>query len=510
MNSRASGVLFHPTSLPGPLGIGNLGPAAHRFAELLASAGQSWWQMLPVAPPVNGNSPYTAVSAFAGNPLLVSLEKLAEDGLLRADEIPPYKDFVAGRVRYAAVWKHRAPRLRKAYERFRSRSRPSARDGFEEFCALNEDWLPDYSMFAALKGADHGRSWAQWNSDVRRRKPDALRDVERTMTEDIGYHKFAQYAFFKQWNELKLACEEKGIGLIGDIPIYVARESADVWANQDIFDLDPDGRPAFTAGVPPDYFSRTGQLWGNPLYRWGTLRERGYDWWLSRLKRMFERFDAVRLDHFIGFQRYYRVPRGERTAERGEWVDGPGADFFEKVLGALGKAQIFVEDLGVVTKDVMALRDEFGFPGIKILLFAFGTDDFAESYLPHNHSKNCVVYTGTHDNDTVVGWFEDPGGGRSTRTRRQAAREKERALNYLGSDGREINWDMIKAALRSVGNTAIIPVQDLLGLGSEGRMNRPATVRGNWEWRLAEGDLDDEVVDRFRSLTSKYGRVPKG
>jgi 4-alpha-glucanotransferase len=383
------------------------------------------------------------------------------------------------------------------------------RRSFERFCAENDDWLRDYSLFAALRSAHRGADWTRWDPEIRSREPNALRQAEKHLYEEVRYHRFTQYSFFRQWADLKSVCEKNGIGLIGDIPIYVAQDSADVWANQDIFDLDPDGRPRFVAGVPPDYFSKTGQLWGNPLYRWEVLQRRGYDWWLSRLRRMFERFEAVRLDHFIGFQRYYRVPQGARTAEQGEWMDGPGADFFERVRDALANVEIIVEDLGVVTTDVKALRDKFNFPGIRVLLFAFGTGAFAEDYLPHNYPRNCVVYTGTHDNDTVVGWFEDKGGRGSARTRREAEREREFALRYLGSDGRKVNWAMVRAALSSVANTAIIPAQDLLGLGRDSRMNRPGTVRRNWEWRLMERALDEGVVERLRTLTETYGRMCK-
>ncbi len=506
LRSRGSGVLMHFTSLPGPFGVGDLGPAASRFAGLISSAGQRWWQVLPVEPSGGGNSPYTVLSAFAGSPLLISPEKLVDDGFLKTGEIRPSRGLSRARVRYREARRFKAGLLKRAFERFESQPPAGMSAGFKKFCDLNEDWLADYSLFAALKKSFGGAHWNEWSPPLRVRRARALAVAERKMDREIRFEKFLQFLFSRQWKSLRRLCAEKGLGLIGDIPIYVAHDSADVWANQDIFMLDRAGRRTALAGVPPDYFSRTGQLWGNPIYRWDVLRRRGYDWWLSRLKKVFERFDVLRLDHFIGFQRYYWVSPNSRTAIKGRWEEGPGAHFFERVRDGLGKAEFIAEDLGVVTSDVKDLRDRFEMPGIKILQFAFGDEDFASEYLPHNYPRDCVVYTGTHDNQTTVEWFNDPGARGSTRTAAKARMERSAALRYLGGDGREIHWDMIRLALSSVANTAILPVQDLLGLGAEARMNKPGAKRGNWEWRLLEGAFSEEVAERLCGLTETYGR----
>ncbi len=505
LRTRASGVLLHPTSLPGPHGIGDLGRGALRFAEFLAEAGQRWWQMLPVGPTTRGHAPYTSPSSFAGNPLLLSIERLAADGLLSRRDLAPPPGLPAGRVRYDAVIRFKEPLLRKAAAAFSKRGRP----GLDAFVRANASWLPDYALYEAIKASQGGAEWTDWEPALRRRDPAALERARKGLDGEVHYRLFLQLQFARQWEELKSFCARRGIGLIGDVPIFACHDSADVWTRPELFHLDVRGRPTDVAGVPPDYFSRDGQLWGNPLHRWEAHRRRGYDWWIARLRAVFRRFDAVRLDHFIGFHRVWAVPAGEKTARRGRWWPVPGAPFFEAVLRALGPIELIAEDLGIVTPEVKALRDRFGFPGMSVLQFAFGTDPEFSPYRVHNHPRRCVVYTGTHDNDTTVGWFRDRGGPGSTRTREEIRRERAEALRYLGGDGGEIHWDMIRMALLSPADTAILPAQDLLGLGSEARMNTPGTTKGNWMWRLGDGSPGPRIAARLRMLTETYGRVRK-
>ena len=500
LSERASGVLLHPTSLPGPRGCGDLGPEAHAFAASLASAGQSWWQMLPVGPAGYGNSPYSAHSAFAGEPLLTSVDVLVEEGLLPRSALetaPPPAD----RVDYATVRAARERDLRSAFTAFSRRTRDHAR--FELFCADNASWLEDYALYAAIKRMRQNRPWTRWEPDLRERDEAAMDRARHALRDEIHQQRFEQFVFFRQWQALHGGCRRLGIGLIGDLPIFVAHDSADVWANRDLFLLDAQGEPTVVAGVPPDYFSETGQRWGNPIYDWKRLEQTGFRWWLQRFAQTFARFDAVRLDHFIGFTRDWEIPGGDRTAERGSWHRAPGARLFE----ALGPAQLIAEDLGAVTPEVTALRDRFGFPGMKVLQFAFGTDPQASTFLPHGYERNAVAYTGTHDNDTTVGWFRDPGSPRHPPQERES--ERRAALAYLGvrDGGREIHWDLIRGAWSSVANLAVAPAQDLLGLGSSARMNVPGTVDGNWEWRLSSR-LPQEVLERLGEMTRIYGRSP--
>lgn len=510
LRTRASGLLLHPTSLHGSFGIGDLGPAAYEFVDFLSESGQSWWQMLPVVPPGEGNSPYMSTSAFAGSPLLISLERLCDDGLLSAAEIAgPGKSLSQQRVRYAAVERFKSPRFRKAFATFEKQRNSNDRDSFETFCATNEGWLTDYAHFCALKIATGGAGWVDWEKDVRLRKAAALKRSRAQLAAEVEYQKFLQYQFDRQWSALKTYCAEQGVGLIGDIPIFVAHDSADVWGHPDLFQLQKTGRPAVVAGIPPDYFSKDGQLWGNPLYAWDVHRERRYDWWIARLQTAFSRFDAVRLDHFIGFYRCWEVDAAAKTARVGRWVKGPTADFFKGVRAGLGPLELIAEDLGVLLPEVKELRDQFELPGMRVLQFAFGNDPEAENYRPHSYPRDCIVYTGTHDNDTTVGWFRDDGSHSSTRSQAEIAAERAFTLRYLASDGREIHWDMIRLALMSVANTALFPAQDVLGLGSEARMNMPGTSGGNWEWRLAPSALNARVAERLRSLTETYGRNPR-
>ncbi|MGA3122836.1 MAG: 4-alpha-glucanotransferase [Polyangiaceae bacterium] len=504
LRTRSSGVLLHPTCLPGRHGSGDLGAEARSFVDFLASAGQMWWAMLPVAPPGYGESPYSAQSAFAGSPLLVSPERLAEDGWLSPAEVVPVQPLRAERVEYQPMEKHRMRLLRLAFDRWNAR-RPDER-AYERFCADRALWLHDFALFRALKRRHGGAPWTEWPAGVRWRNPAALDEARRSLADEIAFEQFVQYAFEQQWGSLRDYAAARGIGLIGDIPIFVAHDSADVWQDPRAFYLDPAGNPTWVTGVPPDYFSSTGQRWGNPLYRWKRMRRSGYRWWCDRLRVTLRRFDAVRVDHFIGFQRYWRIPAAEPTAVRGRWMKGPGADFFVAMTAELGELPLIAEDLGAVTPSVFALRDRFGLPGIKILQFAFGSDPNAHTFLPHNFPRRAVVFTGSHDNDTTVGWFHDRGGGDSPRSPAQAQAERDATRRYLGVTGKEIEWDMIRAALASVARLAIVPLQDLLGLGSEARFNRPGTATGNWAWRFAYG-IDPAVAERLATLTRTYGRA---
>jgi 4-alpha-glucanotransferase len=506
LHERASGVLLHPTSLPGPHGSGDIGPAARRFAEDLAAAGQRWWQMLPVCPAGHGDSPYASSSAFAGSPMLVSLEDLAAERLLAPEALAELGGD-PDKVDFGAAGPHRERLLRAAFDTFRvATDRGAEHAHFDVFCHASRRWLDDYALFAALKRAHGDVAWTSWPADVRDRKKSALASAREGLAVEIAFHKFCQWQFAKQWRALREHANALGVGLIGDVPIFVAHDSADVWQNPELFRLDDEGAPKVVAGVPPDYFSVTGQRWGNPLYRWKAHEKHDYAWWVDRLGTAFERFDAIRLDHFIGFVRYWEIPADEETAVKGRYLEGPGMHLFRAAEKALGPLPLIAEDLGVLTPEVEALRDELGMPGIRVLEFAFGPDGTSAQFIPHNYPRRCVVYTGTHDNDTVVGWYGSPvgGGEGATPEREEAARHVAR--EYMATDGRQIHWDMIRLALMSVADIAIVPVQDLLGLGSEARMNLPGAPKGNWAWRLREGALDRGVLGRFAHLTRLYGR----
>ena len=518
-------MLLHPTSLPGPYGSGDLGAAARHFIDFLAAAHQRWWQMLPIGPVGYGNSPYSALSAFAGNPLLICLDRLAEEGLLSRSELGQPTDFPSERVDYARAAAYRTRHLRSAFAAFRSAS-ARERASFEAFCAEEQHWLDDFALYAAIKSAHRETAWAVWPEGAKLRDRQALDALRHELRDDIEFNRFLQYEFNHEWQRLRAYAHERGVGLIGDLPIFVSHDSADVWQKRDLFALDERGMPKVVSGVPPDYFSTTGQRWGNPLYLWRSRQREVYAWWTARFRTALARFDAVRLDHFIGFQRYWEIPAEEPTAVRGRWMKGPGARFFEHLQKELVRASssadasprgssqpllpllpLIAEDLGCVTPAVRKLRDRFGFPGIRILQFAFGTDPQAPTFLPHAYSRRAVVYAGTHDNDTTVGWFNEEGGGESTRTAEQTETERGAALAYLGAaNGNGIHWDMIRMIQMSVANTAIVTMQDLLGLGSEARMNRPGLATGNWEWRFAKSDLTHELVDRLGTLTRTYGR----
>lgn len=507
---RSSGILLHPTSLPGRFGIGDLGKAAYEFVDFLAATHQSLWQVLPLGPTGYGDSPYQCFSAFAGNPLLVSLEALVEDGLLVKSDFDDAPKFSDDRVDYGPVIEYKNALLKKAYDNFKASATAELQSEFASFCDHQSSWLHDYAVFRSCKDAHEGREWTKWDEYLRARENNALHFWNENHAEEINAHKFYQYLFFKQWLRLAHYANDKGIKIIGDAPIFVAYDSADVWAHPQLFDLNADGTPRRVAGVPPDYFSETGQLWGNPLYRWDVVKKTGYQWWIERVRATLAQVDILRLDHFRGFEKYWAVPAGETTAVNGKWETGPGASLFKALQKALGKElPIIAEDLGFITKEVHALRDQFGFPGMRILQFAFGTDPQADDFKPFNFPQNCVVYTGTHDNDTTVGWFTSTDEGDTTRSIEEVKKEREYVLKYLGTNGKEIHWDMIRLALSSVARIAIIPVQDLLGLGTEGRMNVPAREGGNWSWRYRAEALTEEISKRLAELTEVYGRKPK-
>ncbi len=506
---RSSGILLHPTSLPGRFGIGELGPAAFRFADFLTDTQQGIWQVLPLGPTGYGDSPYQCFSAFAGNPLLVSLEDLIESGdLPAADMTANLPAFPADFVDFGRVIQHKLPLLKRAAQNFLAHAKPARREAYEEFCRQNASWLDDYSLFIALKESYGGIVWNRWPRELATRQPSALAQARERLADEIAAQKFVQFQFFAQWSALQAYCHARGIRLMGDIPIFVAHDSADVWASPELFRLEPDGSLTAQAGVPPDYFSATGQLWGNPVYRWDVLAEEGYAWWIERFRSTLRLVDIIRLDHFRGFEAYWEVPAGEATAMNGRWVKGPGADLFSAVQKALGDLPIVAETLGVITPEVIELRDRFGFPGMGILQFAFGSDPQSPDFKPHNFRRNFVAYTGTHDNDTTMGWWTSDGRGDSTRSEEDIRAEREFTRKYLGTDGKEMNWVMIRAILASVANMAIIPLQDVLGLGSEARMNLPARPSGNWRWRFTSNQLTPKRRARLKELVQLYGRVP--
>ena len=492
---RASGILLHPTSLPGPYGIGDLGPSAYRFVDVLAAAEQSYWQILPLGPTGYGDSPYQTFSAFAGNPSLVSPQLLVDDGLLPAPALDDAPSFPTDRVDYGRVIPYKRRLLEQAFAHYLRDGSPEARRAVEDFAAANRSWLAPFALFMALKDAHDGRPWTEWEPDIAARESAALARWDEQLAHAIQGHIYSQYLFFQQWARLKGYAAEKGVRIIGDAPIFVAHDSADCWAHRELFYLEPDGQPSVVAGVPPDYFSATGQRWGNPLYRWDVMAADGYAWWIERLRAVLATVDVLRLDHFRGFAGYWAIPGDAPTAERGTWEPGPGAPFFAAVERALGRLPIIAEDLGVITPDVEALRDRYGFPGMTILQFAFGSGP-RNPYLPHNFRPASVVYTGTHDNDTTAGWYAT-----ATEEERHHARE------YLASDGSRIVWDLVRLGLASVADTAITPLQDLLELGSAARMNRPGVPGGNWRWRYSPHALSPELLNRLKALTELFGRA---
>lgn len=494
LNKRGCGILLHPTSLPGPGGIGTLGADARRFIDLLDAMGMSYWQVLPLTPPACGNSPYSAFTAFGGNPLLIDPEQLVADG-----DLPQaaYGSFPANRVDYQAVAAAKMELLQQAGENFVSHAESPRTFEFGHFCATTP-WLHDFALFMALKQRYNGRSWNQWPREASHPTAEMRLKLSHELDREITVQKYLQWQFSRQWQELRSYANQRGIAVIGDIPIFVAHDSADVWSHGDLFLLDSKGNPTVVAGVPPDYFTVTGQLWGNPHYNWDVMAQRGYVWWIDRFASMFELFDIVRVDHFRGFEAAWQVPAHEKTAKNGLWIKGPGERLFDALQAAMGTLPIIAEDLGVITPEVEALRDRYNFPGMKILQFAFDSGP-SDPYLPHNHVKRSVVYTGTHDNDTSKGWYA-------------AISEAERfEMNaYLGTSGEDPDDDLVRAALMSVADTSILPLQDLLKLGSEARMNIPGTAFGNWEWRFTWDTLPPDLVPALRSRLERYGRAKQG
>jgi len=501
LSSRSAGVLLHPTSLPGSQGIGTLDAAAIRFLDFLQGAGMSWWQVCPLGPTGYGDSPYQCFSAFAGNPYLIDLQDLVSRKLLKPDEIAPLAGIGTRAVDFGRLYELKWPLLHRAFVRHRLANSPAlGPEGFEQFRAAQASWLEPYALFRALKDSYDGRAWWDWPAPART-YAGVPASIRAKLHDEVAAHQFYQYAFFSQWRKVRSEAARRGIGIIGDIPIFVAADSADAWASPGLFELGADGRPIAVAGVPPDYFSADGQLWGNPLYRWEAHAADGFAWWKSRLRSAFEMCDVVRIDHFRGFDSYWRIPLPAENAKSGEWRPGPGLGFFRAVREAFPEARIVAEDLGMLTPSVEQLLADTGLPGMAVLQFAFG-GDAKNPYLPHNLLHNKVIYPGTHDNDTTLGWYA---------TASEAARDHVR--RYLRVTGSEVGWDFIRAAFSSVADIAVIPMQDILNLGAEARLNSPGKPDGNWRWRLGEGDVEGLAAKGttayLASLADLSGRLPQ-
>lgn len=492
---RKSGVLLPIASLPSPYGIGSFSKEAYAFVDALKKGGQSLWQILPLGPTGYGDSPYQSFSTYAGNPYFIDLEQLAEEGLLTKEECESYDwGADAEQIDYEKIYLSRFQILKKAFDR-RSKAEEEA---FAKFCLKNSYWLDDYALYMAVKNSYGGKSWCEWEEDIRLRRAEAMEEYRNKLSDEVAFYKYLQYLFTKQWEKLKLYANERGIQIVGDIPIYVAFDSADTWANPGLFQLDENNTPTAVAGCPPDGFSATGQLWGNPLYRWAYHKETKYDWWIKRIEHCFRLYDIVRIDHFRGFDEYYSIPYGEETAEHGHWEKGPGIELFRVLQEELGELNIIAEDLGYLTDSVRELLKDSGYPGMKVLQFAFDSREESD-YLSHNYNKNCVVYTGTHDNDTLKGWYESI-----------SKEDREMSIAYLNNPytpREEIQWDFICLAMRSVANICIIPVQDYLGLGKEARINTPSTLGENWIWRMKKDALSEKLLQKIRRLTRLYGRM---
>ncbi len=498
LSKRRSGILLHITSLPSPYGIGDLGPSAYRFADFLSQAKQRFWQILPLNPtdPAFGNSPYHSLSAFAANTLLISPELLFEDGLLEKEELNSWVMPLSSRVYFEPVRKMKESILERAWERYKKKGEDSA---FEEFSMKNMIWLDDYALFVALKENFRGKQWSEWPKAFLEKEKGEMEKARRELQGRIEKEKFLQYIFWKQWHGLKTYCNQRGIKIIGDIPIYVIYDSVDVWKNAELFKLGEDKKPKFIAGVPPDYFSKKGQLWGTPVYDWEKLRERGYEWWFQRIEHNLRMYDVLRIDHFRGFVAYWEVQAPAVSAVSGKWAEAPALDFFSRMKAKFNFLPFIAEDLGIITQEVIEVMNRFNFPGMKVLLFAFGKDDPHHPYLPHNYGRNSVVYTGTHDNNTVRGWFRSEA----------QIEEKKRLFRYLGREvsEEEVHWEFIRLAMMSVSNLAIIPMQDVLGLGEEARMNRPSTKTNNWEWRLFQAEVPAFLIQKLSEMINVYGRA---
>ena len=503
---RSSGILLHPTSLPGPFGIGDLGPAAYEFADFLAGGGQSIWQMLPLGPTGYGDSPYQCFSAFAGNPALISPVRLVDLGWLHTKDVDDLPQFSAEQVEYEQVNALKQRKLNQAFAEFEKAAPQSEKRKLAEFKNAEKGWLSDFALFRALKDKFGGVAWPKWEREFALRDPQALQRARAELAHQIAEQEFLQFVFFDQWESLKRYCSERKIRVMGDLPIYVAHDSTDVWAHPEFFHLDAEGNATKVAGVPPDYFSATGQLWGNPIYRWDRMAADGYSWWVERFRAAFRMFDMLRVDHFRGFEAYWEVPGGEHTAQNGKWVKGPGAELFAAVEAKLGKLPIVAENLGVITPGVEAIRERFGFPGMAILQFAFGNDPQGPSFRPHNYPRNLVAYTGTHDNDTVVGWWTSKPGEGSIRSEEDIRKERELTREYLDLGDKPIHWVFIRTLMASVADTVVFPLQDVLGLGSEARVNTPGTATGNWRWRVRGELVTEELAQRLRKMAIVYDR----
>lgn len=493
---RASGIILHPTSLPGPYGIGDIGKAAFQWIDFLSRCGCQIWQILPLGPTGYGDSPYQCFSAYAGNPYLISPDSLILQGLLEPTELESLPPFSMERVDFGTLIPWKLELLDRAYSSFHDHPTAHLQKEYTQFLVEQSSWLDDFALFMAIKEYYGGAPWTTWEVKLRDRQPQALQEARKNLSQSIQKHSFRQFLFFQQWNALHEYAQENGIRIIGDIPIFVAHDSADVWAHPELFYLDKAGNPEVVAGVPPDYFSPTGQKWGNPLYRWDVHKATNYQWWINRFRSVLSMVDIVRLDHFRGFAGYWEVPGSEKTAEKGRWVPGPGAEFLASLEQALGELPIIAEDLGVITPDVVKLRDSFNLPGMKILQFSFAGGP-SDPFLPHNFPVNCVVYTGTHDNDTVLGWYQRVG-------------EEERQFyrRYLNRDGSDVSWDLIRACWASVAVLSLAPMQDFLCLGNEARMNYPGNPSGNWTWRMHPESLSQEIENGIKELNFLYSRPP--
>lgn len=499
MNRRGSGILLHISSLPSPYGIGDLGPGAYRFADFLVETRQCLWQILPLNPTStsHGNSPYSSFSAFAGNPLFISPDVMLTEGLISLSDIEELPSFPDNKVDYETVTTHKNKLFHRAFERYRGNIGQDY--DFERFCIENKEWLDDYALFMALKEHFKGSVWCDWPSEIRDRCEDSIRDWSERLKDRVLFEMFLQYLFFRQWDSLKNYCNDRNIKIIGDLPIYVCYDSCDVWTNPCIFKLNGKKRPEYVSGVPPDYFSETGQLWGTPVYAWEVLKEDGYRWWIKRIEHNMKQFDTMRLDHFRGFVAYWEVAAQEKTAINGRWVEAPVYDFLNTLLRHFPSLPFIAEDLGVITPEVREVMSFYEFPGMKLLIFAFGEDMPTNPYIPHNITKNSVTYTGTHDNNTIRGWFKGEA----------SQEDKQRLFKYMGREATEgeIHWEFIRYAMMSVSDTAILPMQDILGLGEEGRMNTPSVSNGNWGWRLVPEQITPFIKERLIEMTEIYGRA---
>jgi 4-alpha-glucanotransferase len=497
MKKRGSGILLHISSLPSLYGIGDFGPSAYQFADILTQINQRYWQILPLSPTdtIYHNSPYYGLSAFALNPLFISPDFIIKEGRIQEKDLEPAQNFSKEKVQYQEVTSFK----RKLFDKMCSYLDVAKESSdYQTFCERNRDWIDNYAFFTAINKHFNGKHWRQWPGDIRNRLPEAVSAWSNTLKREIEAEKFIQYVLEKQWFSLKEYCNKKGICIIGDIPIYVDYNSAELWGNPNIFKLDEDKNPYVVAGVPPDYFSETGQLWGNPIYNWDELKRTGFQWWIKRLKRAFSLYDIVRIDHFRGLVAYWEIPAKEKTAVNGKWVNVPVTDFFDSVLQQNRNYPIIAEDLGIITEDVAEIMKKYGFPGMKVLLFAFGGELGSNPYLPHNHVEDCILYTGTHDNNTAVGWFKEEA----------TEEEKNNLFKYVGKrvSSKNIAWELIRIAMSSVAKTVIIPMQDILSLDQNARMNKPSVAKDNWEWRLPSLDIDESLLKRFKEYTKMYGR----